>query len=160
MSRFEVTIKDIDLDTDVILEAARVSDGDMQKVLFSSNDGIHVSSQGNIGAIIFDDDAEYFPTFGCHPQESDHIGHSYEITIKADEFDRWLVINTTKMIFLENLKKYTKQQSDIPLTSNRDNNEVSFYIDGSLGVEPVMLIIPTTPTTQHHNYITYEIVED
>lgn len=145
MSRFEVTIKDID---------------NMQKDPFFSIDSIHVSSQGNIATIIFDDGAECFPTFDCHPQEPDRIGHSYEITIKADEFDRWLVINTTKMIFLENLKKYTKQQSDIPLTSNRDNNEVSFYINESLGVEPVMLIIPTTPTTQHHNYITYEIVED
>ena len=153
MSRFEVTIKDIDLDTNA-LEAARASDGDMQKILFSSNDSIHISSQGNITTIIFDDDAECFPAFGCHPQEPDHIGHSYEVSIEADEFDRWLVINTTKIIFLENLKKYTKQQSDIPLINNRDN-KVSFSIDRALGVEPVMLIIPTT---QHG--VGYEIMED
>ena len=154
MSRFEVTIKDIDLDTNA-LEAAIASDGDMQKILFSSNDSIHISSQGNITTIIFDDDAECFPAFGCHPQEPDHIGHSYEVSIEADEFDRWLVINTTKIIFLENFKKYTKQQSDIPLINNRDNNEVSFSIDGALGVEPVMLIIPTA---QHG--VSYEIMED
>ena len=155
MSRFEVTIKYIDLDTDVILEAARVSDDDMQKVLFSTYNSIHISFKGNMNTIIFDDDAECFPAFGCYPQEPDHIGYSYEVTIEADEFDRWLVINTTKIIFLENLKKYTKQQSDIPLINNRDNNEVSFSIDGALGVEPVMLIIPTT---QHG--VSYEIMED
>ena len=155
MSRFEVTIKYIDLDTDVILEAARVSDDDMQKVLFSSYNSIHIYFKGNMNTIIFDDDAECFPAFGCYPQEPDHIGYSYEVTIEADDFDRWLVINTTKIIFLENLKKYTKQQSDIPLINNRDNNEVSFSIDGALGVEPVMLIIPTT---QHG--VSYEIMED
>ena len=155
MSRFEVTIKYIDLDTDVILEAARVSDDDMQKVLFSSYNSIHIYFKGNMNTIIFDDDAECFPAFGCYPQEPDHIGYSYEVTIEADDFDRWLVINTTKIIFLENLKKYTKQQSDIPLINNRDNNEVSFSIDGALGVEPLMLIIPTT---QHG--VSYEIMED
>lgn len=139
MSRFEVTIKDID---------------NMQKDPFFSIDSIHVSSQGNITTIIFDDDAECFPAFGCHPQEPDHIGHSYEVSIEADEFDRWLVINTTKIIFFENLKKYTKQQSDIPLINNRDN-KVSFSIDRVLGVEPVMLIIPTA---QHG--VSYEIMED
>ena len=153
MSRFKVTIKDIDSNMNVALGTVRTSDA--QEVLLSSYYNIHISFKGNIDTIIFDDDAECFPAFGCHPQEPDHIGHSYEVTIEADEFDRWLVINTTKIIFLENLKKYTKQQSDIPLINNRDNNEVSFSIDGALGVEPVMLIIPTA---QHG--VSYEIMED
>ena len=152
MSRFKVTIKDIDSNMDVAL-GTRTSDA--QEVLLSSYNSIHISFKGNMNTIIFDDDAECFPAFGCYPQEPDHIGYSYEVTIEADDFDRWLVINTTKIIFLENLKKYTKQQSDIPLINNRDNNEVSFSIDGALGVEPVMLIIPTT---QHG--VSYEIMED
>ena len=145
MSRFEVTIKDIDLDTDVILEAARVSDDDMQKVLFSSIDSIHVSSQENISTIIFDNDAECFPAFICHPQSPDKIGHSYEIIIKAnDKADRLMVAKTIEISFSDNFRRYAKQWGAIDLINDNDKNELHFNIDGMLGVEPVMLIIPTT----------------
>lgn len=145
MSRFEVTIKDIDLDTDVIPEAARVSDDDMQKVLFSSIDSIHVSFQENISIIIFDNDAECFPAFGCHPQSPDKIGHSYEIIIKAnDKADRLMVAKTIEILFSDNFRRYAKQWGAIDLINDNDKNELHFNIDGMLGVEPVMLIIPTT----------------
>lgn len=145
MSRFEVTIKDIDSNMDVIPEAARVSDDDMQKVLFSSIDSIHVSFQENISTIIFDNDAECFPAFGCHPQSPDKIGHSYEIIIKAnDKADRLMVAKTIEILFSDNFRRYAKQWGAIDLINDNDKNELHFNIDGMLGVEPVMLIIPTT----------------
>ena len=154
MSRFEVTIKDI-----VILEAAIVSDDDMQKVLFSSIDSIHVSSQGNISTIIFDNDAECFPAFGCHPQSPDKIGHSYEIIIKAnDKADRLMVAKTIEISFSDNFRRYAKQWGAIDLINDNDKNELHFNIDGSLGVEPVILIIPTTEPSIRICY--YDVVEE
>ena len=156
MSRFEVTIKDIDLDTNA-LEAARASDGDMQKILFSSNDSIHISSQGNIITIIFDDDAECFPAFSYCSQSINKIDHSYEIIIKAnDKFDRLMVAKYIELSFSDIFKKYANQWGTIDLINDNDKNELHFNIDGMLGVEPVMLIIPTTKPIIHY----YDVAEE
>lgn len=154
MSRFKVTIKDIDSNMDVAL-GTRTSDA--QEVLLSSYNSIHISFKGNIITIIFDNDAEYFPAFSYCSQSINKIDHSYEIIIKAnDKFDRLMVAKYIELSFSDIFKKYANQWGTIDLINDNDKNELHFNIDGMLGVEPVMLIIPTTKPIIHY----YDVAEE
>lgn len=154
MSRFKVTIKDIDSNMDVTL-GTRTSDA--QEVLLSSYNSIHISFKGNTNTIIFDDDAEYFPAFSYCSQSINKIDHSYEIIIKAnDKFDRLMVAKYIELSFSDIFKKYANQWGTIDLINDNDKNELHFNINGMLGVEPVMLIIPTTKPIIHY----YDVAEE
>lgn len=156
MSRFEVIIKNMDLDINTTPEIEIVNN-DAQKILFSSSDSIHISSQGNIITIIFDNDAEYFPAFSYCSQSINKIDHSYEIIIKAnDKFDRLMVAKYIELSFSDIFKKYANQWGTIDLINDNDKNELHFNINGMLEIELIILIIPTAEPSIHY----YDVAEE